>query len=502
MPKTKAMIQSEQSQKLADRKFNENIRKRKTHAKKVEQYIYQIYINISDEECMRAVLISDLARSSLEKYLESINDTEYLELYQASSRILTTIHTSTAKFLAFEALFKQFIWPRNDPNIQNASRLSKEIRASCLSAMETDVTDSQYIFSINKICDRLKSAAVSILFEYYFPSYLNSKYYVMWRQLESAHAIATSASDLMYGTGSNRNALTVREPSNKLSSLFNKSRMTKYVSSSSKTAAKIIRESLSKSRSHKTTGWSDFTTVDDTPLESDDEDSIKKSSILSPPMQKAKLSNSFCLANDRRAHNIRLRSENDLSVRAFANVEINALDKLLNGENWMAVLLAAVEGLSIGFCLCSVSSILTSIKISKPIEGSPTMLVNSLDILFANQSFESMIGYNRRSLLGSSIIDVLCHGCKGTPEATLISLAAQSGKQQSVVLQTEKADGKLLSNLTTVKPIFDEDNLLAYIMVMCVDVTNVYDEVLKLRILQSELIMGQLPSEVMAVDID
>jgi len=179
----------------------------------------------------------------------------------------------------------------------------------------------------------------------------------------------------------------------------------------------------------------------------------------------------------------------DLSLCAFLHMDEIELDKILTGENWLAVLVGAVEGLPVAFTLSSVTS---SLCFSNQKCNPPKISNCSFPLLFVNRHFEDMTGYNRKNIMGMSVFEILCHGSQ---ESSLISLAALSGRQQTLVVQTKNSKGEIFSNLMAVKPIFDENNLMQYLVTMSFDESSPGVDS-RLKIIQAEMIISQLPKEI------
>jgi hypothetical protein len=99
----------------------------------------------------------------------------------------------------------------------------------------------------------------------------------------------------------------------------------------------------------------------------------------------------------------------DLSLNAFINVERNELNNVLSGENWLAVLLAAAEGLPIGFALLS-------IQYNHSHESRDS-------VMFVNHHFQLMTGCTRHSVLGKSLADIIVSKATTSAEATLLMVS-------------------------------------------------------------------------------
>jgi len=150
------------------RQIGEKNRKKRTNMKKVEQFIFQTYLNFSTEDSMMILLSSDVGCNVVGYYLKSINDMEYLELYKSCERVLNETISCTDKGSGFKSIFQTYIWPRTVKSPNANSLLSEEVRESCLLTMKMDLFDVNCIDCINKNCVSLLKESVFILYRSYF----------------------------------------------------------------------------------------------------------------------------------------------------------------------------------------------------------------------------------------------------------------------------------------------------------------------------------------------
>lgn len=168
----------------------------------------------------------------------------------------------------------------------------------------------------------------------------------------------------------------------------------------------------------------------------------------------------------------------DLSVRAFINVDMKEISRLLGNDSWLASLLAAVEGLPICFSLATAS---------KERKGFPLMYVN--------RYFEKVTGYQRSDAIGKN-----CRFLQGEatePESiNKLSEALRKALPCTVILTNRTFLGRIYKNLVSLKPIKDSKGVYRYVMAIQIDVSKEVDEcVSKLKL--AEGLMAMLPDTLM-----
>lgn len=177
------------------------------------------------------------------------------------------------------------------------------------------------------------------------------------------------------------------------------------------------------------------------------------------------------------------RRATDLSVRAFSNIDAAEIGKLLGSENWLAALLAAVEGLPVSFCLATAR---------KERRGFPLMYVNKY--------FEKMTGLSRSDVLGKNCRFLQCEKTDKNIVST-VSEALRNGKPITTVLVNKNVKGIEFTNLISLKPIFDDKGTYCYVICIQVDVTSEDGEYSgKMKLAQD--LMDMLPSVMFTDDED
>lgn len=178
------------------------------------------------------------------------------------------------------------------------------------------------------------------------------------------------------------------------------------------------------------------------------------------------------------------KKDQDLSVRAFMNVDIKEISRLLGSESWLAALVAAAEGLALSFSLATAR---------KDRRGFP--------LLYVNKYFEKVTGFPRNEVIGKN-----CKFLQSTTETDKDQIqkmhdALKNKMAVTVVLQNRTFSGKLFKNLVSIKPVFDSAGEYRYVIGIQIDVSGEVDECVS-RIKLVEGLMGMLPSELMNDDED
>jgi PAS domain S-box-containing protein len=92
-------------------------------------------------------------------------------------------------------------------------------------------------------------------------------------------------------------------------------------------------------------------------------------------------------------------------------------------------------------------------------------------IVYANEMFELMTGYNRDEIIGRN-----CRFLQGEdqdqPALEEIRAAIRSQTSVTVTLRNYRKDGELFFNRLTIRPIFDPENCLMYYLGLQYDITN------------------------------
>lgn len=175
------------------------------------------------------------------------------------------------------------------------------------------------------------------------------------------------------------------------------------------------------------------------------------------------------------------KKHEDLSVRAFENVDVHELGKVLGAESWLAALLAAVEALPICFSMATAR---------RDRRGFPLMYVNKY--------FEKVTGFNRNDVLGKNCRFLQCD--ESEKEAvTRLSEALKNKVATQVVITNRTADLRTFKNLVQIKPIFDDNKRFCYVLAIHIDVSREVDECVSKMKLASDL-MEMLPDTLITDD--
>jgi len=174
---------------------------------------------------------------------------------------------------------------------------------------------------------------------------------------------------------------------------------------------------------------------------------------------------------------IRTSPGRDLSLRAFRIMSYEDLSKLLTGENWLASLMSAAEGLPFGVTVANAKS-----------------YKRGFPIIFSNKYFEDLTGYSRNEIIGRNLKFLQC---KDTDVQSVrnCSEALSQKKTHTTILLNQKASGKNFKNLISMKPIISDTGQYAYVIAMSLDVSEDNDEG-SARMKSTEKLMELLPSKI------
>jgi PAS domain S-box-containing protein len=172
----------------------------------------------------------------------------------------------------------------------------------------------------------------------------------------------------------------------------------------------------------------------------------------------------------------------DLTVRAFANVDASEIAKVLGSESWLAALLAAVEAVPLAFSLATAR---------KDRRGFPLM--------YCNKYFEKMTGYKRSEIIGKNCKNFLQCPDSERSSITTFSDALRNAIPAKTIITNITADKRVFKNLVAIKPVFTEQKKYSYVMAIHMDVSREVDDcVSKLQLAQE--LMDMLPSVIISDD--
>ena len=178
--------------------------------------------------------------------------------------------------------------------------------------------------------------------------------------------------------------------------------------------------------------------------------------------------------------------KDDFTLSVISRLAKDDFAKIYRGQYWLSVLLSISEGLPVGFCVSSVA-------ISQSSNASRSCV---FPLVFANTFFETVTGHNIIDIRGQCVFDTLFRDCKNTAVVTKLYFSFQAGHEMSCKVDCVKKDGTPYKNLVSIRPIFDSNKQLSYIVMICVDLSSrSYN--LANEILTAEVIMSQLPNDLL-----
>lgn len=92
-------------------------------------------------------------------------------------------------------------------------------------------------------------------------------------------------------------------------------------------------------------------------------------------------------------------------------------------------------------------------------------------IVFANEAFELITGYNRKETIGRNC-RFLQGDDQGQAELEKIRSAVRKKQAVTVTLRNYRKDGEMFYNRTTIRPLFDREGNLVYYLGLQYDITN------------------------------
>ena len=303
---------------------------------------------------------------------------------------------------------------KNESETEMHVMLSPMLQQDCLLALEFDRTDSTYSIRMNELCALLRDESILLMARDQFNRFLLSKFYKSWRTVESSHAIATTAQDA----------------SNAVQS--------KLLSRNNSSQPKIER---------------------------------KGQSVFSMSAM-----NSTNTGSGR--NNKKKPKSSDLSVRAFVNLDVSEIGRVLGAESWLASLLAAVEGLPVSFCMSTAR---------RERRGFPLMYVNNY--------FEKISGFKRSDVIGKNCRFLQCEESEKS-KILILSEALRVGKPATVVMVNRNYENKRLMNLISIKPVFDDKGRYCYVLAIQIDVSREIDDYVS-KIKLAEELMDMVPAMLM-----
>jgi len=178
--------------------------------------------------------------------------------------------------------------------------------------------------------------------------------------------------------------------------------------------------------------------------------------------------------------------KDDFTLSVISRLAKDDFAKIYRGQYWLSVLLSISEGLPVGFCVSSVA-------ISQSSNASRSCV---FPLVFANTFFETVTGHNIIEIRGQCVFDTLFRDCKNMKSMSKLHNSFQTGDESTCTLDCKKKDGALYNNLVSVKPIFDSNRRLNYMLIICADLSSRISELVN-EILTAEMIMSQLPNDLL-----
>jgi PAS domain S-box-containing protein len=144
----------------------------------------------------------------------------------------------------------------------------------------------------------------------------------------------------------------------------------------------------------------------------------------------------------------------DLGERRLGEQIMNCMKlQPQNTDDWMRLFISCVqENAQIGVCICD-----TSLAFAP--------------IIHANKGFQTMSGYSLEELVGKSCR--MMQGAKSDPASVqVISDAMRAGSRAVVRLINYRKDGSLFNNMATLRPIFDREGHMVFMVSISIEVVD------------------------------
>lgn len=330
---------------------------RRRMVEQVERFVVNVYASCSRVEAMWLILSSKLGQKAFETFVRLEESDAVLGIFLATSDVLSGVDLTWETVLSHIQLLQPQLTDRDSPVADLLPELFRNEFLEDFATME----GAGNVKLLLTILQRLQNELVLIMARDLFNRFIMSKHYKTWRAAEASHAIATTVEDTSQSNKTDVHSATLQVvptvSSNKSVNSQKRSNSRNGVSRSS-----ILRRSLSRL---SVTRMSQGTML-----------RFRMRSVVAPQ---------------------------DLSASAFSQIKGDELQSLLRRrENWLASLVAAVEGLPVAFCLASCK------RPSRP-------------LIFVNKFFEKTTGFNRDDILGRSLGDLLLlhsNGVMHTPSPT------------------------------------------------------------------------------------
>jgi PAS domain S-box-containing protein len=158
---------------------------------------------------------------------------------------------------------------------------------------------------------------------------------------------------------------------------------------------------------------------------------------------------------------------------------------LLLGSTWLAMLVAGVESVSIGFSLYSAPPVGVGSSIGKlgKVEHShePVTIVNlaknmpvdDLKFVYANHQFERDFGYSKQELIGRSYKTLFCSGLRSQQlsiKEQELQKMMMSGVDSNMALPLRRKNGKFTRTFLCMKALYDQHNVFRYVICLSINV--------------------------------
>lgn len=297
-------------------------------------------------------------------------------------------------------------------------------------------------------CRDIRTLALEILAEKHFLNFIKSKFYGTWRKKESRHALAFTITDAK--------AIVSQKSSRK--NTFRKSSV-RSIGSAGREDSYLLGMSQKPNHDIMRLGSTEPTTSGDpvatnSTMQSPVGTLHHQGSLLKQPSFTRTASQGKMM--ERQNSDVKSRRKSNLSVRAFSDLDDRHLKNVLTGENWMAVLFAAAEGLPIAFAA-----------------SAPKGTSGGFPVITVNKKFETMTGYSRSELIGKSL-KILQTSDNKIENAAMVKQFSRDlceRRPGTYTLINTTKQGKKFKNLVSMKPIVNDRDEYCYVLAICLDVT-------------------------------
>lgn len=444
---------------------------KKEYFRDVEKFVASVYLNFSNPQTMKILLTIDMASFSFLEFLKFCKDERYFLLYIGCHDLLNRQLRADELWERFDRLYDKFFLSYvAEDFVYHVKDLSPTMRERCMNVLSFGPHNNEA--AITHVLLDLLEELISILAANNLRQFLLSKYYMQWRLKESRHAVATTSRDI--------DKATIRTSS----SLYHQTKLA---------PAELTRDSPSSKHGEGIVFDSDTSqsssSVNKMTLSVEDGQYTYSTTGLlgsSPVSTHSRLEQSWHLQNDpvvetavSSMKSMNIRKFMDLSLNAFVNIGREEVEKVLTGENWLASLLSASEGLPLGLSLATAKA-----------------YQHGFPVIFVNKCFQMMTGYQRSDIVGKNLKFLQCKETEAS-QIKKLSDSLRGRRSCTVILTNKTATDATFRSVVAVKPILNDVNQYCYIVGIHIDVTKDADAG-EARKKHAEMLLGLLPGKFFA----